>query len=552
MSEFEFESGIVDAHAEKIAKAMKRLNTFLFVRPTEYASTILIKSGYATKSMDVHHKSSNWGPMAGFVPVDPAFSKRFDGKKPNPDALHAKGNEVHGVAQRVHLQLKPDVISALTTGVGRHPATMREIQGFHLAGSSVSRGYASPGTRFYMYPALAGQIDYSNASPQKALFCVTSDFKAWWVQWSDRDEGDLVPIYVWAYQGNPVTGDYDLWMVAPHITWWRLHTQIVGVTDEHSKSAASLYTNWLLKYLNRRCGRSDNAVFQHGAEAQNYGFTQKLDEKLAMFTPGGTYRIVSRKEMPKILADLQNRGYLVIWNKRYGEEDPHLGHQADENAARAREIRSSLERVLESKRKLKDQIARELGGQPTSGRAQDLTRLRTTKRLLQNQLEKRLGSELYDIFSFHDKLQRQMGRTASGLMALDKSEFPEELIEISESLRNAQMALQSRVVNASSGGGKSDLAKLEGWLYSDEGEATLSALLAIEAPASLPKYLYKGEGGTSRTEQEASAAFMREVFSLESEGPGEFVKPGVKTHEHTSKVSGLVKRYEAFMEGASE
>jgi hypothetical protein len=48
------QSGIVARHISAIAELMSRKNSFLFIRPTEYDSTILIEEGYATKSMDVH------------------------------------------------------------------------------------------------------------------------------------------------------------------------------------------------------------------------------------------------------------------------------------------------------------------------------------------------------------------------------------------------------------------------------------------------------------------------------------------------------------------
>ena len=34
---------------------------------------------YSTKSVDIHDKSSDWGPQRGSVPVDPFFSKKLDG-----------------------------------------------------------------------------------------------------------------------------------------------------------------------------------------------------------------------------------------------------------------------------------------------------------------------------------------------------------------------------------------------------------------------------------------------------------------------------------------
>ena len=42
------------------------------------------------------------------------------------------------------------------------------------------------------------------------------------VFWQSRrpgkeNEGTIHPLYVWGYNGSPVTGDYDLWLVAPHM-----------------------------------------------------------------------------------------------------------------------------------------------------------------------------------------------------------------------------------------------------------------------------------------------------------------------------------------------
>src|SRR4051812_11706487 len=70
-----FELGMVTEHALATAAFARGHNTFIFIRPTTKESCRLIAHGYATKSMDVKDKSSDFGPMAGFVPVNPAFDK---------------------------------------------------------------------------------------------------------------------------------------------------------------------------------------------------------------------------------------------------------------------------------------------------------------------------------------------------------------------------------------------------------------------------------------------------------------------------------------------
>ena len=121
-----------------------------------------------------------------------------------------------------------------------------------------------------------------------------------------------------------MTGDYDLWMVAPHISRWSQHTQVMGIKDSHGESGATAFITWLLVKLNDACGRADNHVFHHGAESQNYGFTQAVDPRMVMFTPAGGSEMVTISDLPDVLLDLQTAGYLVYWNKRYGEGDPHL------------------------------------------------------------------------------------------------------------------------------------------------------------------------------------------------------------------------------------
>ena len=106
MSISEKASGIASNHISALEEACQALNVFLFVRPTEYDSTKLIKQGYATKSMSVHDKSSNWGPMAGFVPCDQFFSKKYIGE-PNKRPHF----QDHGAAKVCHLRLTDELVT---------------------------------------------------------------------------------------------------------------------------------------------------------------------------------------------------------------------------------------------------------------------------------------------------------------------------------------------------------------------------------------------------------------------------------------------------------
>jgi len=110
----EANSGILEKHLEAIKKICHDQKIFLLIRPTESASTRLIKYGYETKSLDIHSKSANGGLAKGFIPVDAAFSK--NGKKlqlqPSPDLDILQENlKLHGKAKITTLFMPDELLN---------------------------------------------------------------------------------------------------------------------------------------------------------------------------------------------------------------------------------------------------------------------------------------------------------------------------------------------------------------------------------------------------------------------------------------------------------
>lgn len=338
-------SGIVTTHITAIERVVRARNAFLFVRPTEYDSTVLIQEGYRTKSVDVHAKSSNWGPMAGFVPCDPAFSKKLKGL-PQPDVTRLPGDD-HGVAVQVQLYLSDAVLRQhtqrrkvqriavdsrylyFTPGTGRGGTIRSDERPAHLRATAAPSGDPVE-SRLY---SDGMRTESGPRSTDFLLRFVGGQWRVWWIRWTENRDGmwtgTAIPLMVWAYGAVPVTGDYDIWMVAPHITDAVDHMPILRDEDAHGPWAASPYVTALLADLNDECLRRGNPVFNHGAEAQNYGFAQARDIELVMFTPVGESWMVGTLDVPQIMADLTNAGYFVLYNKRWGELDPHLGGKAD-------------------------------------------------------------------------------------------------------------------------------------------------------------------------------------------------------------------------------
>lgn len=86
-------SGLVPSHVEQFKQVAKDNNTILMFRPVNPMSTGLLSEGTAAKGLNVHGKSSDWGPMAGYIALDQNLSKKHDDlgavKKGNEDNHHS-------------------------------------------------------------------------------------------------------------------------------------------------------------------------------------------------------------------------------------------------------------------------------------------------------------------------------------------------------------------------------------------------------------------------------------------------------------------------------
>lgn len=488
MSVSEQHSGIVAAHVRAIEGTAQKENTFIFVRPTEYDSTVLIRHGYATKSMDVHHKSSNWGPMAGFVPCDPAFNKKCDGR-PNPGEHEHK----HGKAHPVQLALRPPVLDALLTDARQRvvaapgfelvhdPAPARLQQPWRVRRSAGLSGVQAARARFETFQQ-GGELpphrfvlpNPTEPGNKSTLFCLVQqrgDWAVFWVEWPAQGDGLLHPLRVFAYPQPgglvPVTGDYDLWLVAPHVSHLDEHAVVSLQPSPHGASAASGFVTRLLDTLNLDCGRVTNPVFNHGAEAQNYGFTQALDWNLAMFTPGGGSRMVRMNQMPAILADLQRAGYLVVPNKRYGEIDPHLMGAADKRDIGAlREVVDRLFTEVDQLRQKADPQAVARQSQEDRSRMPAAMLEELQKTAARFSATRQLGLEQSRILRFHRELLALMSLRSAPLQVLSLSDLGGRARLHGDETLQLQRSLEQQLVQATTGSGESDAMLLQ-WLQAN-------------------------------------------------------------------------------------
>lgn len=459
MSISEIDCGMTKEHIKAVQEQMILENTFLFVRPTEYDSTVLIKAGFATKSMDIHDKSSNWGPMAGMVPCDPAFSKKLIGT-PNNKPEYNKHEEAYPIQLKLPRALFLDFLRR----------KIDEVNGYQLMkdGSVIKGKKTSLQVKFCK---AKGGHKNGNKSTLFCLKAIGAEWEVFWVKWSSSKPknkiGKLVPIIVWAYEikgeKKPVTGDYDLWMVAPFWNKLKSHCIINIESDIHGKSAATEYITKLISRMNKACKRSDNEVFRHGAESQNYGFTQSLDKRIAMFTPSGKAFPVSIQVMPKILSEIQNAGYLVYWNKRYGEIDPKLSGknfmQRKESRARALKALYAYEKELKA---LKMQgISTATGAEAVRARAAAGQKGVGAARF-RHAVRQVIARGDQDIRKFNNELEKLMREEVKPLKVLMESDFPANYQQFRGDARRMLQDIQKGVVSATAttGTGQTDITKL--------------------------------------------------------------------------------------------
>ncbi len=67
--------GIPRDYLEKTQLVANIMDMVVAIRPVERICRTLIEEGVASKGLNIKGKSSNWGPMAGYIPLDQSFSK---------------------------------------------------------------------------------------------------------------------------------------------------------------------------------------------------------------------------------------------------------------------------------------------------------------------------------------------------------------------------------------------------------------------------------------------------------------------------------------------
>ncbi|WP_176526239.1 anthrax toxin-like adenylyl cyclase domain-containing protein [Bacillus cereus] len=330
-------SGLVPEHIDKFKQVSKDLNTYIFFRPVNKLATSLIKNGAATKGMNVHGKSSDWGPAAGYIPLDQDLSKKHgkkgaveDGNKANKESLEKHKEDINKIPLRIDQarinELEKEDILKIGEKVNENGKTFsslitkNEIYEFRINTSS-------------------DEVEYRTKPGKTSILGESFGWKKVEVM-AKNINGD----------SKPLTADYDMFALAPGLQEIKKRIPTdeweQAVTDKKPLEKLKNITNLLIKYgLERKsdtekgsltqwqkemiddlntaakdAGYTGGTVVNHGTEQDNIDFPEK-DDEIFVVTPDGQLILTKSWDDTRkfVEANVVKKGYLYYFNRSYNK-----------------------------------------------------------------------------------------------------------------------------------------------------------------------------------------------------------------------------------------
>ncbi|MGN7738558.1 anthrax toxin-like adenylyl cyclase domain-containing protein [Pseudomonas sp. 22526] len=198
ISKVEGKTGIVIAHLKPLQGVAKEHNCIIGIRPVETVATGLIEDGHPTKDFHIKGKSANWGPQAGMICVDQAFSKLENCMKSDPGRVEKFSGQTNQCIKDGYAVAVPLAIT-------------RERMGMLFADNKIMD---------MQLENKQGVIKFNAKGPSGEVY----EFEA------KRQPELTKDTYVITHGGNPLkvlakekggkalTADYDLHLIGPHMS----------------------------------------------------------------------------------------------------------------------------------------------------------------------------------------------------------------------------------------------------------------------------------------------------------------------------------------------
>jgi hypothetical protein len=221
MPEYDEYAGFPPVHINAFSRVAARMKMVISSRELNPLCTDLVLENYAAKGFHIKAKTCDWGPMAGFVPADPRFTKGSQNvRKQEEDLTHAFQAGARAVPLFIS-QARYDKLVARRLIVVRPGNAANQVSAW--AGSAAAGGHKFVLVKT-LVPPPGGQagmwrIYYDTRSVPKRAAGQTT------LRVSCPTEPGLMPVMGMVNPENAngklgvksaVAGDYDLWCVFPH------------------------------------------------------------------------------------------------------------------------------------------------------------------------------------------------------------------------------------------------------------------------------------------------------------------------------------------------
>ncbi|MGI9283713.1 MAG: anthrax toxin-like adenylyl cyclase domain-containing protein [Endozoicomonas sp.] len=299
--------GIPPDYLKRTQAVSNRENVIIAIRPVELICQTLIEEGFQSKPLSIKGKSSNWGPMAGLIPVDQHFSKLSGNsdKVAKFNEVNRQAIEVDQVATPEHLHISKKRLRELESlGMLEGLTPTEPAQGYKDAFvfTSAPRSNTGPAESFEAHLREDGQWDiFSGAGESRQKLMVL-----------------------------PYTADFDLLFVHSHY-----EDVDLGQQDRYGEldPVLGIYSKRKLEIinaLNTEYGREDNPMVHHGTDNKNPYTDMNANLPTTVFIPEsmlnkmGIYSdtpilIKTEEELSKLYRTMRDNGIKIEMNTLWDE-----------------------------------------------------------------------------------------------------------------------------------------------------------------------------------------------------------------------------------------
>ncbi|SHF16913.1 toxin LF subunit [Seinonella peptonophila] len=384
-------SGLVPAHVEKLKEIAIETYTYIMFRPVNRLATSLIAKGAATKEKSIHGKSSDWGPMAGYIPYDQDLSKLHGskvevdwGNRENKRTIEQKDEYGNPSVVKLYLELDIDRQRELEI---KDVLKLGPI--YEESGCVYSNLFVKNETYQFRVDHNTRIVEYRTRLGRQTCLGETFSWKP--IEILGR-MFDRTP--------KPLTADYDLFALAPDIqmakaqiprkVWEERVAEREGIIEKNNNYLELMYqygfirkenedrsnlTKWQQDMVNRlntaviEAGYTGGAVINHGTEQDNVRNPEQ-DQEIFIIAPDGSVVLTkSWQDTQKFIAkNIIANNYLFYINPSYNKIAPGNKKQINwENSIQSdlksetlvslmkENFKSSVSKKLELKSKLKTQ-----------------------------------------------------------------------------------------------------------------------------------------------------------------------------------------------------